>query len=116
MATPKQEKLLKLLMENYGELGNTKSLGELLKQAGYSAASAKNPKIILEGKEMQEGINNVVSDLELLRQQALDELKSRDISKERYADVVKGVDTLTKNHQLLTGGSTENNDINVSWQ
>ncbi len=61
-------------------------------------------------------MSEVVEDLTLLRKQALDELKSRNLSEEKYADVVKGIDTFTKNHQLLTGGSTENNDINISWQ
>lgn len=116
MATPKQEKLLKLIIENYGEVGKTKSLGGLMLEAGYSEASSKNPKIILESKDMKEGISNVVTDLEKLRQDALNELKSRNLSEEKYADIVKGIDTFTKNHQLLTGGSTENNDINISWQ
>lgn len=115
MATPKQEKLLKLIMENYGELGSTKSLGELMLEAGYTEASAKNPKLILEGKEMQEGISDVVSDLELLRANALNELKARDLEKEPMRDVVKAIDTYTKNHQLLTGGKTENSNINITW-
>ena len=113
MATPKQEKLLKLLIENYGEVGSTKSLGQLLKEAGYSDASAHNPKIILESKEIQEGLNDVIADLEELRRDALKALKEKDLSEERYSDIVKGIDTLTKNHQLLTGGETERNNAPV---
>lgn len=106
MATPKQEKLVTLLLENYGS-PNTRPLGELLLEAGYSENSAKNPKLIIEGKEVQEGLAGVAADLNLLRQRAIDELKARDIEKEPYRDVVKAVDVLTKNHQLLTGGETE---------
>tara|TARA_Y100000361_G_scaffold141337_1_gene146305 strand:+ start:166 stop:516 length:351 start_codon:yes stop_codon:yes gene_type:complete len=116
MATPKQEKLVNLLIENYGTEGITKPLGELMIEAGYSPESAKNPKLILEGEGVQEGIKNTVKSLETLREKALTELQARDLSEEPMRDVVKAVDTYTKNHQLLSGGATENNDINIKWQ
>ncbi len=108
MATPKQEKLVTLLLENYGR-PDTRPLGELLLEAGYSENSAKNPKLIIEGKEVQEALSLVADDLDHLRQRAINELKARDIEKEPYRDVIKAVDILTKNHQLLTGGETERN-------
>lgn len=115
MATPKQQKFIKLLSENLGN-GNTKTLGQIALEAGYSESMSESPHQILQTLAVKEGMSSVVDDLAQLRQRALDELKARDLSEERYADVVKGLDTLTKNHQLLTGGSTENNDINISWQ
>ncbi len=116
MATPKQEKLVKLLIENYGAQGTTKSLAELMIEAGYSPESAKNPKLIIEGEGVQEGIKDTVKSLEKLRENAIIELQARDLSEEPMRDVVKAVDTYTKNHQLLSGGATENNDINIKWQ
>lgn len=109
MATPKQEKLIKLLLDNMGTEGETKTLKNMLSEAGYSESIQKNPYLILEGEAVQEGLADAAKDLELLRANALNELKARDISEERYADVIKAVDTLTKNHQLLTGGETERN-------
>ena len=66
MATPKQEKLVTLLLENYGS-PNTRPLGELLLEAGYSENSAKNPQLIIEGKEVQEALADVAADLDFLR-------------------------------------------------
>lgn len=107
MATPKQEKLISLLLENLGTGGNTKTLGQMLLEAGYSENQAKNPYQILETKGVQEGLSDVVNDLDILRKNALNDLKARNLEKEPYRDVIKAVDTLTKNHQLLTGGETE---------
>lgn len=113
MATPKQEKLIKIVLENLGSLDKTKTLGEMLKEAGYSEAMQKNPQMVFESQTIKDGLASVIDDLELLRKQALDELKARDISKERYSDIVKGIDTFTKNHQLLTGGDTEKQNISI---
>lgn len=110
MATPKQEKLITLLLENLGREGKTKSLGEMILEAGYSETMAKNPYQILESETIKEGLSDVVADLELLRKNALNELKARNLENEPMRDVVKAIDTYTKNHQLLTGGATDRND------
>lgn len=107
MATPKQEKLIRLVLENIGATGTTKSMGEMLKEAGYSEAIQKNPQLIFNSDTIQDGLKDVADDIALLRKNALNELKARDLEKEPYRDVVKAVDILTKNHQLLTGGDTE---------
>jgi hypothetical protein len=107
MGTPKQEKLIKLILDNMGTLGSTKTMGELLKEAGYSESIQKNPYLILQSDAVKEGINEVAEQIESLRSKALTELQARDLSGEQYRDVIKAVDVLTKNHQLLTGGETE---------
>jgi len=112
MATPKQEKLITLLLENYGNK-DTRPLGELLLEAGYSPASAKNPKIVIDSKEVQDGIAKVAEDINYLRQKAIAELRKRDIKKEPYRDVVKAIDIYTKNHQLLSGGETERAGVTI---
>ena len=107
MATPKQQKLIKLILDNLGEQGLTKTMAEMLKEAGYAESIQKNPYLILESDAVKEGLSSVVDDLEFLRTKALNELKARDLEKEPMRDVVKAIDTYTKNHQLLTGGDTE---------
>lgn len=113
MATPKQEKLIKLILDNMGNIGETKTLGSLLAEAGYSEAIQKNPYLILESPVIQEGISETVKDLELLRKNALNELKARDLEKEPYRDVVKAVEVFTKNHQLLSGGETDRAGVTI---
>lgn len=110
MATPKQEKLIRLILDNIGTNGLTKTMGEMLAEAGYSEAIQKNPYLILQSETIKEGIAEVAEDMDKIRRKALNELMARDIEKEPYRDVVKAVDTLTKNHQLLTGGETERVD------
>lgn len=115
MATPKQEKLIGIILEN---LGNEKprTMGDMLKEAGYSEAIQKNPKMIFESETIQAGMSEVAKDLEILRKNALNELKSRDLEKEPMRDVVKAIDIFTKNHQLLSGGKTESNEMTISWK
>lgn len=113
MATPKQQKLINLLIENYGN-PDTKTLGELMLEAGYSVNSAKNPQLIIQGKEVQEGLSSVADDLAFLRQKAIDELKARNIDSEPYRDVVRAVESFTKNHQLLSGGETERSGVTIN--
>lgn len=107
MATPKQEKLIRIVLENMGTTNGTKTMGEMLKEAGYSEAIQKNPYLIFQSEAVQEGMKSVAEDMDVLRKNALSELKARDLEKEPYRDVIKAVDILTKNHQLLTGGETE---------
>ncbi len=113
MATPKQEKLIRLILDNIGARGLTKTMGELLAEAGYSESIQKNPYLILNSETIQEGLVDVANDMDKIRRKALNELMARDIEKEPYRDVVKAVDVMTKNHQLLTGGDTERVDTPV---
>lgn len=114
MATPKQQKLIKLLITNLGKSGETKTLKELLLEAGYSEAQAKNPYQILESETIKKAVKPVADDLDKLRQNALNELKARDLSEEQYRDIVKAVDLFTKNHQLLTGEETERQGVSIN--
>ena len=53
MPTLKQKKLAKEIVENL-ESSEPKSAGEILESIGYSKAIAKNPKMAIEGKGVQE--------------------------------------------------------------
>lgn len=114
MATPKQEKLITLLLDNLGKGGETKTLKEIMREAGYSEAMAKNPYQAIQGEAVQEGLANVVKDLNDLRQKALNELKARNLEKERFPDVVKAIDIYTKNAQLLSGQETERQGLSIN--
>ena len=107
MLTEKQKKLVKIAVENSGKEGSTMSKGEMLEKAGYSYGSIVNPKAIFGSRSIQRALADVARDMDEVRQKALNELKERDPKKETYKDLIKGVETMTKNHQLLTGGVTE---------
>jgi len=108
--TPKQEKLLKLIIENYGNKGETKTLGELLEKAGYSKSSCDNPRRILEGEELKEGLEEFTDELDKKRKMAMKAMSKDKLDKSAARDLAYIADVLTKNHQLLTGGDTERNN------
>jgi hypothetical protein len=107
MATPKQEKLIKLILENLGNPNKTETLGKLIKKAGYSDAMAKNPQMIFESKTIQSGIEDFVKQIDDKRRRALTKITDKKLDKSSAKDLSQIVDVLTKNHQLLTGGETE---------
>ncbi len=107
MPTPKQEKLIKLLLENIGNTEKTKTFGELLLEAGYSESISKNPYLILESEGIQEGMSDAVKEMEKIRNNGLKALQGKDLSKEKAKDIADIVDKIQKNIQLLTGGDTE---------
>lgn len=115
MATPKQEKLIKLLMENYGKKGKTKSLGKLLVEAGYSEESAKNPKLIIESEVIQEGIQDFVSSMTDKRRLALTKMTEDKLDKAPARELAYITDLLTKNIQLLNGGATERQGLTIQF-
>lgn len=62
MATPKQSKAIAIYMENRGTL----SVGEAMRQAGYSDASAKNPKLLTGSEDWASAMDRYLPDIELL--------------------------------------------------
>lgn len=108
MATQKQQKLINLIVANLGNVKETKTMKELMLEAGYSKSQSTNPYQILESETIQEGIQPFVDKLLRERERIMDELAQRDISDERYKDMVDSMDKFTKNAQLLSGGHTEN--------
>lgn len=108
MATPKQQKLIKLLIENYGKVGETKSMGELMVLAGYSEQSAKNPHLILDSEVIQDGIEDFVKMLDDKRRMALTKINEKKLESSNAYHLALIADVLSKNHQLLSGKATEN--------
>jgi len=62
MATEKQQRAIAIYMENHGTI----SVGEAMRQAGYTAASAKNPKLLTDSLDWQEAMEKYLPDVELL--------------------------------------------------
>ena len=108
MATPKQEKLIKLLMDNYAKQGETKTLSKLMIEAGYSKQSAKNPKLILDSEVVKDGINNFISMLDDKRRMAVTKITSKKLNEVNAYQLSLIADVFTKNIQLLNGKETEN--------
>ena len=106
MATEKQKKAIKLLLENVGNKENTKTAGQILKEAGYSENIQKNPYLILESETIKQGLIPVADELKKQRRKAIKRL-GETVNKASYRDVNDAVDKLTKNIQLLGGKPTE---------
>lgn len=106
--TPKQEKVVNGIVENLGS-GGTKSKGEILREAGYSESVADNPEQIFSSPTIKEETKSIVKQLEKERQRAISALAGK-IDEAKYRDLNDGIDKLTKNIQLLTGGDTERNN------
>lgn len=113
MLTQKQQKLVDLLIENYGKRGETKSLGALMIEAGYSENSAINPKLIIN-EEMKQAISPVLEKMEKIRTDALDVISKDKLEASSARDAVYIADTLTKNIQLLSGKETERAGIRIN--
>lgn len=64
MATEKQRKLAKKIVDNRGK-SKAKPIGKLMKQVGYSNAQAKNPHQIIKSKGFQELLDEMLPDEKL---------------------------------------------------
>lgn len=115
MATPKQKKLLRLFVENLGTANSTKTLGQLLLEAGYSDIQSKNPHQIFASETIKEGLTDVAEKLASERDRILKELNTKDLTEEKYKDLVDSLDKLNKNYQLSTGGATERQVLQVKF-
>lgn len=113
MPTPKQTKLISLLIKNFGTKGKTKTLGALLLEAGYSQNQADNPYQIIESETIQEGIVDFLGMLDDKRRMAITHITEKKLKKAPARELAYVSDTLTKQHQLLSGGDTERQSITV---
>ena len=83
----------------------------MLLEAGYTKATAKNPYIIYESESIQEGISDFISQLDDKRRMAITYITKKKLTKASPRDLSYIADVLTKNHQLLSGGATERNEV-----
>lgn len=92
--------------------GKRKSKKAILAAHGYKPSIQESPSIVTNTKSYQETIQPFVQRMVIERDRAIGAM-ARKISKAKYRDLTDSIDKLTKNIQLLTGGSTQNIAIGV---
>jgi len=105
--TPKQEKLVRGLIENLENKENTKSLGKVMEEAGYSRGSIKNPQIIIESPLIQDKLKKFIDKLEEKRDLTINAITPEKIKETNARDLASMADIFIKNTQLLGGNATE---------
>lgn len=106
VSIPAQE-VAKEVLENVRK-GKRPNLGKIIKSKGYAETTSTVPTQVTNTKSYQDVIRPFVEQLEQERQRAIRALSNKNLDEERYKDLVDAIDKLTKNHQLLSGGATEN--------
>lgn len=85
--------------------------GEILLKRGYSKSVSTAPTLVTETKSYQKIISPVVEQMKIARDRALAEINSRVLDKVQYADLITGINKLSHDIQILSGGATENINI-----
>lgn len=96
----------KEVLETIGQ-GKIPVVSKIALKKGYSKATAKNPQQIKKAKSYREVLEPVIESLENERIEILKRMK-KTRNKAKYRDLTYSLDIVTKNHQLLSGGNTEN--------
>ncbi len=87
--------------------GKRPILGKIIRKKGYALTTSTVPSQVTNTKSYKSVISPLVSRLEEERDAIVERLKVTR-GKAKYRDLVDGLDKITKNIQLLTGGSTQN--------
>ena len=99
------------VLETIGS-GEKVILGEIIRNNGYADTTSLTPKLVTETKSYKDVVNPVVKRWEKERERLTTELESRILTEERYETVMKAIDIITKNIQLLSGKETEIISVN----
>lgn len=106
MSSINAENVAKTVIERVRK-GKKVILGEIIESHGYAPSIATAPTKVTKTKSYQNAIKPLVNQLETERQAILNKLPEvRDDAS--YRDLIDGLDKITKNIQLLTGGATDN--------
>lgn len=111
--TIKQQKMLNGILANLGS-EQTKSLGQIAKEAGYTPAMQKNPKEILKSPALQYELNKYIEKLREKSQKALNAINDKKLAVSTAKDLTYITTTLSKHEQLLSGNPTDRVDGNLS--
>lgn len=98
---------------NYVRERKKVNLGEILKNRGYSRSVQLAPTKVTRTKSFLQAVKPMLPQFEAERQRFVSALNKKNLSKEKTAVLLSGLDILTKNIQLLSGKSTENVAIKV---
>lgn len=96
--------------------GKKVKLGEIIRATGYAISTSESPQIVTQTKSYQEEISPVVERWIRQRDRLTESLENKDLDKETLRDTMDAIDKLTKNIQLLTGGKTGNERLEISWE
>ena len=102
--TQKQQKLISLILENIGNTGFTKTMYQMMLEAGYSKKTAQVQSLTLAS--IEDELKPIVNQLDKKRQKMIDKL-DKTIDSATFRDLTDGIDKMTKNIQLLSGGATD---------
>ena len=112
-STQHQKKLIRLISDNLSKDGPAKTLEQLMLDAGYAKSTARQQAMIMAG--IRDDLQPIVQRLDEERQRAINLLPKK-IQKAKYRDLIDGIDKLTKNAQLLSGGKTANDNHTFKWE
>ena len=110
MASEDAKNVAKEVLETIGS-GEKVILGEIIRNNGYSENTSLTPKLVTETKSYQETIEPVVNRWIKERDRLTKELETRDLGEERYETLMKSIDLITRNIQLLSGKETERTNL-----
>ena len=114
--TPKQDKLINIMVDNALQKNKTKTKRKMLLEAGYTKPTTTKPSEILDSQtiqaELQKRTAITIKSFEKARADAV-ALMPKKIIKAPYNHLVNATDIFTKNIQLLSGKATENRAIQI---
>lgn len=113
MASKNAEIVAKKVSENIRK-GKKIVLGEIIEQSGYSESTSRSPQRVTETKTFKKAIEPLTDGLWREINRIKKELESRDLTEEKYKEMVESMDKLIKNYQLLSGGATERREDIIS--
>ena|SRR3990167_189778 len=111
MASIDAQNVAKEVVETLGK-GKKIVLGKIMKKNGYAQNTADNPLNVTTTKSYRAVISPLVISLEKERTAIVERLK-KTRNKAKYRDLIDGLDKITKNIQLLTGGDTERGKLTI---
>lgn len=113
MASKDAENVAKQVLETIGS-GKKVIMGEIIRQNGYSPNTSLTPKLVTETESYQAVVQPIVARWQREITRIQKELEGRELSDEKYKDLVDSMDKLNKQVQLATGGVTERLGIQMS--
>jgi hypothetical protein len=113
MASENAKRAATKVVESLGT-GKKVNMGKILREVGYSDNTSGNPQEVTGTKSYQSVVMPFLEKLEAERNRILMEISTKDLDNERHTDLVRSLDTLTKNVQLLSGKETERAGVNIN--
>lgn len=110
MATIRQQNAIKNLVANGG------NVAKAMRDAGYSKRTARTPSKLTKSVGGATVLDPFIAKMIKERERLIKAMSQKNLTKEKYRDMIEGFDKFTKNIQLLNGGKTSNDKIEISWQ